>query len=140
MVFPVKSLVIDNSELVKGAEVQENYEPLNGDVTKRFFLKLVNYIIHGIVNEAITKMLNIELSIRDPSVNYSTDVYSPLKILSVVRVKVEKLHGYGYLEEIIVRRADRELYTFKEGDFVNLHLNDIEDMLLLVVRHKLFHL
>ncbi|GKB11274.1 hypothetical protein Tco_0845197 [Tanacetum coccineum] len=43
------------------------------------------------------------------------DVYSPLKILSV-------------------------LYKFKEGDFVNLHLNDIKDMLLLVVQHKLFHL
>ncbi|GKA61003.1 hypothetical protein Tco_0760410 [Tanacetum coccineum] len=40
------------------------------------------------------------------------DVYSPLKILSV----------------------------FKEGDFVNLHLNDIEDMLLIVVQHNLFHL
>ncbi|GKD60114.1 hypothetical protein Tco_1297623 [Tanacetum coccineum] len=31
-------------------------------------------------------------------------------------------------------------YKFKEGDFVDLHLNDIEDMLLLVVQHKLFHL
>ncbi|GKD02185.1 hypothetical protein Tco_1177159 [Tanacetum coccineum] len=29
---------------------------------------------------------------------------------------------------------------FKEGDFRDLHLNDIEDMLLLVVQHKLFHL
>ncbi|GJZ47734.1 hypothetical protein Tco_0601566 [Tanacetum coccineum] len=55
-------------------------------------------------------------------------------------VKVNKLHGYSYLEEIVVRRADRQLYKFKEGDFVNLHLNDIEDMLLLVVQHKLFHL
>ncbi|GJU18940.1 hypothetical protein Tco_1146906 [Tanacetum coccineum] len=27
-----------------------------------------------------------------------------------------------------------------KGDFVNLHLNDIEDMLILVVQHKLFHL
>ncbi|GKF63367.1 hypothetical protein Tco_0186815, partial [Tanacetum coccineum] len=26
------------------------------------------------------------------------------------------------------------------GDFVDLHLNDIEDMLLLAVQHKLFHL
>ncbi|GKC14897.1 hypothetical protein Tco_1011679, partial [Tanacetum coccineum] len=68
------------------------------------------------------------------------NVYSPLKILSVVSVKVDKLHGYGYLEEIMVRRVDRQLYKFKEGDFVNLHLNDIEDMLLLVVQHKLFHL
>ncbi|GKB06822.1 hypothetical protein Tco_0835055 [Tanacetum coccineum] len=29
---------------------------------------------------------------------------------------------------------------FKEGDFIDLHLNDIEDMLLLAVQHKLFHL
>ncbi|GJU57868.1 hypothetical protein Tco_1235634 [Tanacetum coccineum] len=55
-------------------------------------------------------------------------------------VKVNKLHGYGYLEEIMVRRADRQMYKFKEGDFINLYLNDIEDMLLLVVQHKLFHL
>ncbi|GKA78198.1 hypothetical protein Tco_0784735 [Tanacetum coccineum] len=68
------------------------------------------------------------------------DVCSPLKNLSVVSMKVNKLHGYGYLEEIVVRKVDRQLYKFKEGDFVNLHLNDIEDMLLLVVQHKLFHL
>ncbi|GJU68487.1 hypothetical protein Tco_1254746 [Tanacetum coccineum] len=55
-------------------------------------------------------------------------------------VKVNKLHGYGYLEEIMVRKVDRQLYKIKEGDFVNLHLNDIEDMLLLVVQHKLFQL
>ncbi|GJV01103.1 hypothetical protein Tco_1334672 [Tanacetum coccineum] len=62
------------------------------------------------------------------------------KILSVVSVKVKKLHGYGHLEEIVVRRADRQLYKFKEGDFVDLHLNDIEDMLLLAFQHKLFQL
>nr|GEZ19233.1 hypothetical protein [Tanacetum cinerariifolium] len=33
-----------------------------------------------------------------------------------------------------------QLYKFKECDFVDLHLNDVEDMLLLVVQHKLFHL
>ncbi|GJQ92927.1 hypothetical protein Tco_0004066 [Tanacetum coccineum] len=59
---------------------------------------------------------------------------------SVVSVTVNKLHGYGYLEEIMVRRADRQLYKFKEGDFVNLQWNDIEDILLLVVQQKLFHL
>ncbi|GJX19632.1 hypothetical protein Tco_0222309, partial [Tanacetum coccineum] len=67
------------------------------------------------------------------------DVYSSMKILSVKSVTVNKLHGYGYLEEIEVRRDDRQLYKFKEGDFVNLHLNDIEDMLFLVVPTQLFH-
>nr|GEV27389.1 hypothetical protein [Tanacetum cinerariifolium] len=56
------------------------------------------------------------------------------------KIRVDKLHGYGYLEEIMVRRADRQIYKFKEGDFMNLHLNDIEDMLLLVVQQNLFHL
>ncbi|GJV95424.1 retrovirus-related pol polyprotein from transposon TNT 1-94 [Tanacetum coccineum] len=32
------------------------------------------------------------------------------------------------------------LYKFKEGNFVDLHLNDIDDMMLLAVQHKLFHL
>ncbi|GJT63025.1 hypothetical protein Tco_1006558 [Tanacetum coccineum] len=34
---------------------------------------------------------------------------------------------------IVVRRADNDLYRFKEGDFPRLRINDIEDMLLLVV-------
>ncbi|GJQ93660.1 hypothetical protein Tco_0004799 [Tanacetum coccineum] len=55
-------------------------------------------------------------------------------------VSTKKLHGYGHLEEVVVKRSDQQLYTFKEGDFVDLHLNDIEDMPLLVVQHKLFHL
>ncbi|GJR35461.1 hypothetical protein Tco_1211145 [Tanacetum coccineum] len=53
---------------------------------------------------------------------------------------VKKLHGYGHLEEIVVKISDPQLYMFKEGDFVDLHLNDIEDMLLLAVQHKLFNL
>ncbi|GJS51863.1 hypothetical protein Tco_0625225 [Tanacetum coccineum] len=63
---------------------------------------------------------------------------------SSIRVKgsvsVKKLHGYSHLEEVVVKRADRQLCKFKEGDFVDLHLNDIEDMLLLAVQHKIFHL
>nr|GEU33506.1 hypothetical protein [Tanacetum cinerariifolium] len=42
------------------------------------------------------------------------DVHLNLRILSVVSVKVEKLHCYMYLKEIIVRRADRQLYKLKE--------------------------
>ncbi|GKC69974.1 hypothetical protein Tco_1115857 [Tanacetum coccineum] len=63
-----------------------------------------------------------------------------MRILSVANVKVDKRLGYGYLEEIVVRRADRKPYTFKEGDFKNLHLNDIKDMLILHVHNRLFNL
>ncbi|GKB93793.1 hypothetical protein Tco_0979930 [Tanacetum coccineum] len=68
------------------------------------------------------------------------NVYSTQKILGVKSVSVKKLHGYGHVEEIVVKRADRQLYKFKEGNFVDLHLNEIEEMMLLAVQHKLFYL
>ncbi|GJS46040.1 hypothetical protein Tco_0596161 [Tanacetum coccineum] len=42
--------------------------------------------------------------------------------------------------EIVVRRADNDLYRFKEGDFPRLHINDIENMLLLLVHNRLKNL
>ncbi|GJU58071.1 hypothetical protein Tco_1235837 [Tanacetum coccineum] len=68
------------------------------------------------------------------------DVYSTKRILAVTQVEVMRKHGYGYLKEIVVRRADNDLYTFKEGDFPRLRINDIEDMLLLVVQNRLTNL
>ncbi|GJX20742.1 hypothetical protein Tco_0223419 [Tanacetum coccineum] len=51
-----------------------------------------------------------------------------------------KKYDYGHLEEIEVRRDDQKLYTFKEGDFKRLRLQDIEDMLLLLIQQKLTNL
>ncbi|GKA31742.1 hypothetical protein Tco_0718047 [Tanacetum coccineum] len=68
------------------------------------------------------------------------DVYSTKRIMAATHVKVMRKHGYGYLEEIVVRRADNVLYRFKEGDFLRLQINDIEDMLLLVVQNRLTNL
>ncbi|GKD60602.1 hypothetical protein Tco_1298111, partial [Tanacetum coccineum] len=41
---------------------------------------------------------------------------------------------------ITVRRDDDKLYTFKEGDYKRLRLQDIEDMLLLLIPGKLTNL
>ncbi|GJR32550.1 hypothetical protein Tco_1108782 [Tanacetum coccineum] len=71
---------------------------------------------------------------------YEIEGIEDTKILGVKSVSVKKLHGYGHLEEIMVKRDDRQFYKFKECDLVDLHLNDIEDMPLLAVQHKLFHL
>ncbi|GJV77713.1 hypothetical protein Tco_1509297 [Tanacetum coccineum] len=68
------------------------------------------------------------------------DVYSTMRILSLTSITVKKWYGYGYLKVIIVRRADQKLYKLIDGDFSRLHLNDIEDMLLLVAQNKLNNL
>nr|GEV50984.1 hypothetical protein [Tanacetum cinerariifolium] len=94
------------------------------------------------------------LKSSDPERTYTTSItktkaskYEIVRIEDMVpmlwsptKVGVKKRYGYGHLEEIVMKRADRQLYKFKEGDFVDLHLNNIEDMLLLAVKHKQFHL
>ncbi|GJW48737.1 hypothetical protein Tco_0080383 [Tanacetum coccineum] len=68
------------------------------------------------------------------------DVYSRKRIIAVTHVKVMKKYDYRYLEEIEVRRDDNMLHKFKEGDFPNINLRDIEDMLLLLVKKKISNL
>ncbi|GJZ03186.1 hypothetical protein Tco_0521147 [Tanacetum coccineum] len=62
------------------------------------------------------------------------------RILAVTRVEVMRKHGYGYVREIKVQRADNDLYIFKEGDFPRLRINDMEDMLILIVQNRLTNL
>nr|GEU70276.1 hypothetical protein [Tanacetum cinerariifolium] len=52
-------------------------------------------------------------------------------------VNIVEWHNYKHMDWITVRRDDDKLYKFKEGDFKRLHIQDIEDMLLLLVQGKL---
>ncbi|GJR46086.1 hypothetical protein Tco_1314189 [Tanacetum coccineum] len=68
------------------------------------------------------------------------DVYSKHKILAVTKLKIVEWHNYKHLDWITIRRNDDKLFTFKEGDYNRLRLQDIEDMLLLLVQGKLRNL
>ncbi|GJY19946.1 hypothetical protein Tco_0392512 [Tanacetum coccineum] len=68
------------------------------------------------------------------------DVYSKHRIITVTKLQIVKWHGYKHLDWITVCRDDNKLYTFKEGDFKQLRLQDIEDMLILLVQSKLTNL
>nr|GEU52491.1 hypothetical protein [Tanacetum cinerariifolium] len=116
-------------------------------------LVLVGHPCHRVVDADYFFNNDMEyLKYSDPERTYTTSItktkatryeikgIEDKKIIGVKSVSVKKLHGYGHLEEIVVKRTNRQFYKFKEGDFVDLHLNDIKDMLLLAVQHKLFHL
>nr|GFC51138.1 hypothetical protein [Tanacetum cinerariifolium] len=70
----------------------------------------------------------------------SKDVYSIRRIITVTRLIIMKKYDYTHLEEIEVHPDDQQLYTFKEGDFKRLCLQDTEDMLLLLVQQRLTNL
>ncbi|GJW03462.1 hypothetical protein Tco_1562318 [Tanacetum coccineum] len=97
-------------------------------------IKAVKYDVEGI--EDMVPKLWSPIKVAYDRLN----VYSTMRILSVTSVTVYEWYGYGYLKEIVVRRADQKLYKFMEGDFPRLHLNAIKDMLLLVAQNKLNNL
>ncbi|GJW70570.1 hypothetical protein Tco_0127487 [Tanacetum coccineum] len=43
-------------------------------------------------------------------------------------------YDYSHLEEIEVHQEDQKLYKFREGDFPQLHLQDIEDIWIVIQR------
>ncbi|GJS21754.1 hypothetical protein Tco_0450386 [Tanacetum coccineum] len=65
------------------------------------------------------------------------DVYFKNRIIGIKKLTIVEWHNYKHLEWITVRRDDDKLYTFKEGDYNRLRLQDIEDTLLLLVQGKL---
>ncbi|GJS00528.1 hypothetical protein Tco_0317036 [Tanacetum coccineum] len=71
---------------------------------------------------------------------FARDVYSRNRILIVTKLKINEWHNYKNLDWITVRRNDDKLYTFKEGDYNRLRLQDIKDMLLLLIQGKLTNL
>nr|GEV95899.1 hypothetical protein [Tanacetum cinerariifolium] len=68
------------------------------------------------------------------------DVYSKRKIIAVTELQIVEWHNYKHLDWITMRKDDDKLYKFKEGDFKRHHIQDIEDMLLLLVQGKLTNL
>nr|GEZ86284.1 hypothetical protein [Tanacetum cinerariifolium] len=68
------------------------------------------------------------------------DVYSKRRIIAVTELKIMEWQDYKHLNWISVCRDDDKIHKFKEGDFKRIHLQDIEDMLLLLVQGKLSNL
>nr|GEX93684.1 hypothetical protein [Tanacetum cinerariifolium] len=61
-------------------------------------------------------------------------------IIAVTELQIIEWHNYKHLDWITVRRDDDRLYKFKGGNFKRLHIQDIEDMLLLLVQGNLKNL
>ncbi|GJV91263.1 hypothetical protein Tco_1539076 [Tanacetum coccineum] len=73
--------------------------------------------------------------------DYPFDLTKPLPLgISHWREQHKSFYRYGYLKEIVVRRADSILFRFKKGNFPRLRINDIEDILLLIVQNQLTNL
>ncbi|GKA17918.1 hypothetical protein Tco_0697755 [Tanacetum coccineum] len=84
----------------------------------------------------------VTLVMKTKAANYSIVKWIEDLVLNTIwsPVLIVKWNNYKHLDWITVRRNDDKLYTFKEGDYKRLRLQDIEDMLLLLVQGKLTNL
>ncbi|GJZ97475.1 hypothetical protein Tco_0669928 [Tanacetum coccineum] len=64
------------------------------------------------------------------------DVYFKCRIVAIIKLQIVEWHNYKHMDCITIRRDDDKLYTFKEGDFNKLRIQDIEVMLLLHIQGK----
>ncbi|GKD50887.1 hypothetical protein Tco_1279863, partial [Tanacetum coccineum] len=92
--------------------------------------------------EEVYKATTGQLDWKNPEANNESaqDVYSKRRIIIVTKLQIVEWHNYKHLDWITVHRDDDKLYTFKEGDFNRLRIQDIEDMLLLLVQGNLTNL
>ncbi|GJW84604.1 hypothetical protein Tco_0157749, partial [Tanacetum coccineum] len=107
-----------------------------------FFNNDLEYLKGGISSRKYTTSTTKTKATRYDNIESIEDMvlelWSPVKVayekfaMWVTHVKVMKWYGYGYLEEIIIRREDQSLHKLKEGEFPRLSLRDIEDLLLLL--------
>ncbi|GJR21946.1 hypothetical protein Tco_0970473 [Tanacetum coccineum] len=125
LTIPIEFFFNNDLEYLTNGNKERKYVAL---VTKT---KAASYNLK-FIKDMIPKSRNIAKSLRE--------VFSHMQILAVVRLTIDNQFGYEYLKEIVVKRADLKEYSFKEGDFSILHLNDIKDLFLLYVQQKIHNL
>nr|GFA86145.1 hypothetical protein [Tanacetum cinerariifolium] len=67
-------------------------------------------------------------------------VWTHMRILSVVKIKVFSMYGYDYIKKIVLRRANLNKHIIAERDFKYLYPSNIKDLYLLNLQCHLNHL
>nr|GEW96296.1 hypothetical protein [Tanacetum cinerariifolium] len=113
----------------------ENHQKVPVDY---FFKNDLKYLRGGILTMTYTTSLTKTKATQYDHLGIKDTL---LNIWSLVKVSYDKhaLWGISHRREQF-RRVDNELYRFKEGDFLRLRINEIEDMLLLVSQKWLTNL
>nr|GEV72776.1 hypothetical protein [Tanacetum cinerariifolium] len=106
----------------------------------RFINNNLEYLRGGTSSRKYTTSVTKTKATDYVHIKWIEDLVPRTIIIAVTKLKIVEWHNYKHLDWITVRRDDDKLYKFKEGDFKRLHIQDIEDMLLLLVQGKMINL
>nr|GEY85056.1 retrovirus-related Pol polyprotein from transposon TNT 1-94 [Tanacetum cinerariifolium] len=136
---PIQEMAMDVKELVNDEVVKEH---LQGDAAPK--QDKSNWFMQPPRLETPVLEWQKEPNADDGSewnwFNDLTNLEGDIYPLDISKPLLYNQFGYGYMKEIVVRRAHLKEYSFREADFYKLHLNDIEDLFLLYVQCKIHNL
>ncbi|GKC06922.1 hypothetical protein Tco_0998532 [Tanacetum coccineum] len=122
-VVPVDYFINNNLEYLREGSSSKKY------TTSTTKTKATKYDIQGIEDMVPSLWSSVKVS------------YDRYVVWEISHSGPQRLRFYGFASNnMMFQREDQQLYKFKEGDFLRLHLHDIEDMLLLLVQKKLSNL
>ncbi|GJS14548.1 hypothetical protein Tco_0409020 [Tanacetum coccineum] len=98
------------------------------------------YLSGGVSSQTYTTSVTKTKAANYGHIKWIEDLVPNTIIIAVTMLQIVEWHNYKHLDWITVRRDDDKMYTFKEGDFNRLRIQDIEDTLLLFVQGKLTNL
>ncbi|GJR04918.1 hypothetical protein Tco_0527902 [Tanacetum coccineum] len=64
------------------------------------------------------------------------EIYSNSKIVQIIKTYWELGYEHKFITKIVARRENGSIVSITESDYKNLNKNDIEDMYLLIINHK----
>ncbi|GJR16189.1 hypothetical protein Tco_0798841 [Tanacetum coccineum] len=128
------------TSITKHYTVRYYKEGIEDRILKRWSKEVSRYHFEALNGIHHWEEDKIDLFKAGMSVVTEGNVYSDLRIKSVVCIVVKKKCGYGFLTSIIVRRSDDKEYEFRYAGLPRLSVNNFEDMYLLHVQDKLHHL
>ncbi|GJU66707.1 hypothetical protein Tco_1252966 [Tanacetum coccineum] len=98
------------------------------------------YLSGGVLSQTYTTSVTKTKAIDYRNIKWIEDLVHNIIIVAVTKLQIVEWHNYKHLDWITIRRDNDKLYKFKKGNFSRLHIQDIEDMLLLLVQGKLTNL
>ncbi|GJU94936.1 hypothetical protein Tco_1319692 [Tanacetum coccineum] len=64
------------------------------------------------------------------------EIYSNSKIVQIIKTYWELDHEHKFITKIVARRANGSIVSITESDYKNINKNDIEDIYLPIINHK----
>ncbi|GJX54157.1 hypothetical protein Tco_0282526 [Tanacetum coccineum] len=112
---------------------------LNEKVSQELVDEISQIVDEAKLRKVINEMLRQQCTSGDEHQHHIDQMQNFLKsdiIVQIIKTYWELGHEHKFITEIVARRANGCIMSITDSDYKNLNKNDIKDMYLLIINHK----